>query len=269
MMLELLTMTQEQLLDYVGSQVKLLGNNCIVTNQYIYVRNNDKTKPLLVSHMDTINDAYNIAINKNDIILKNNIISLKKNNEAACLGGDDRVGVYIMLEIMKNHLNDYDFLFTTNEEIGGLGAKNFIKDYPNLNNTCIIQIDRRGTNHVATYGYDNKNLLNILYDNYKLDVQRGSYTDAVDLSEITNIACFNLACGYYNNHTTAEYILLYDVVKIHKLLLNDNFIKDMSKQIYKCKPKLYPRKRKFNCYNCDNLYNCNECEEMYRKIYLF
>ena len=49
-------------------------------------------------------------------------------------------------------------LFTTDEEIGGLGASSFTLYQDNLDINYIIQLDRRGKNDVVRYDDDNLEL---------------------------------------------------------------------------------------------------------------
>lgn len=173
----------------------------------LYKHNSDGIKPLIVCHIDTCNEGY-YELTPNDIVISEGIIKLSATSKATCLGGDDRVGVYIALELMKRKVKA-DFLFTCEEEVGGIGAKSFARDYYsyNFNHSCFIEIDRKGTNHIASYGYDNKELENII----GLPVEMGSYTDIVDICATTGIAGYNIACGYYRQHTKYEYIVIDEV----------------------------------------------------------
>ncbi len=58
--------------------------------------------PLICSHLDTINDTKYIELDK--INIKGDYICLASDSSCKCLGGDDRCGVYIALELIKARL---------------------------------------------------------------------------------------------------------------------------------------------------------------------
>ena len=145
------------------------------------------------------------------------IISLHKNSNLACVGGDDRCGVWIALQIMDDIIsgrlpkNSYSIGFFCDEERGGKGSGEYVLDLldDEVNyTTAYIGLDRRnatiGVPEFATYGCDNKTLNNIVSSHYI--EKMGSFTDASNISEETNIACINLSIGYNNEHTVNEYI---------------------------------------------------------------
>jgi len=191
-------------------------------------------KPLLTAHLDTINThRYKSALNSTDLDIIGNTITLNKKSKASCLGGDDRCGVWIVESLLKNSINDYDILLTTDEEIGGIGVGTWCNTlYKDENWSCIISLDRRspnGVNEFATYGFDAQDLNNIFLD---LGFQEGmgSYTDGVTVAEHTKVAMINLSVGYDNEHTKNEIIYYDKMVETLKLLQNQEFIRQVSKK---------------------------------------
>ena len=213
---ELLCLTQEELWDLLTAVGSTAHTKHIKLGKYIYFKHIDTitTKPLLIAHIDTINDMYEHGLTKDDIEVVNGNIKLTTTSNAHCLGGDDRVGVYCLLEALISELK-VDILFTCYEEVGGDGAKAFSDiAIEHSNWSCLIEIDRAGTDHIATYGYDNKELADII----GLDIQYGSYTDLCDIARATGIAGYNIACGYYSQHTNREYIVVDEVEKVLNML---------------------------------------------------
>lgn len=212
--ISLLLMTQEELFDYVCRFLKARDIKYEVSKgNYIYIHDHawNVKRPLLTSHLDTINDSYNELPS---ICIKDNTISTKNK---AVLGGDDRAGVWIMLQLLDKGVMDYDYVFFCDEETGGKGSRIFvntigakaIEEY-----SCYISLDRRGKKEVASYGYDNAELVKVFTDvGYKS--VRGTFTDCVNLSSATDVACINLSVGYNNEHTSDEVQdinVMYDVV---------------------------------------------------------
>lgn len=226
---ELLLLTQEELWDLLTEVQSNAHTKYTKLGKYIYFKHIDTitTKPLLIAHIDTINDMYDYGLNASDIEVVNGRIKLTTTSKAHCLGGDDRVGVYCLLEALSNELK-VDILFTCYEEVGGDGAKSFSEIAYNYNNwSCLLEIDRAGSNHVATYGYDNKELADII----ELDIQKGSYTDLVDIARATGLAGYNIACGYYSQHTNREYIVIDEVEKVLNML-NVEIIEKLSNNTF-------------------------------------
>lgn len=221
---DLLLQTQEEMWNLLTSLEFEEYSRYSKLGKYVYFEHKSAgMKPLIISHIDTINDMYDEKLQPTDIIEHNGIIALADNCKRSCLGGDDRVGNYCMLEMMYAN-QQCDFLFTCYEEVGGEGAKDF-SDNKDGDWTCLIEIDRAGTNHIATYGYDNDKLAKIL----GLPIQQGSYTDLVDIAKTTKLAGYNIACGYYRQHTKSEYIVISEVMAVLELL-NPKLIKKLSKQ---------------------------------------
>jgi hypothetical protein len=181
---------------------------------------------MLVAHMDTVhknqcNDS-NIFIN-----MENNIICSTNG-----IGGDDRCGIFMIMDILKNTKHRPYILFTEDEECGGLGAKKFVKRY-NSNNTnlnFIIELDRMNGHDSVYYDLDNYDFEDYI-NKYGFKTAYGSYTDICELCPAFDCAGVNLSCGYYKQHTTSEYVnideMLTTIYKVVRILedfkLEDKF----------------------------------------------
>ena len=160
---------------------------------------------LVCVHIDTINDARNAkAPTERELYIRKNYIALLPNAECACLGGDDRCGVYIALKMLDRGL-PFAFGFFTDEEIGGLGSSRCLDIISMLNITSLIGLDRKGSNELALYGYDNEELV-CLFEAMGYNQAWGSFTDASNLAGALGIACVNLSIGYQHEHTHSEFI---------------------------------------------------------------
>jgi len=222
-LIHLLTLAEPELFDHIKSIVKPSHYS---DGFYLYVHKGDNL-PCLVAHIDTVHKQ---KPNKNDIIQTGDIIT----NSKGGLGADDRAGVYALLTLKDL---PYNLLFTNYEESGGLGVKKAITDLPDLllENTCFIEIDRKGTRHYVDYVGAEQEFLN-LFEARGLVPEFGSYSDIYDLSSELSIASVNLACGYYNQHTPTESLNLKELQAVIDFLKNEPLIRDLSVRQYKVEP---------------------------------
>ena len=232
--LNLLFMTQDEVEAYVYKEASRLGfeiehseGNYIYCNAVNYKPNN---RPLLISHMDTVDTHSNAVTNVSlkDIDINHGSLHLSKDSNCV-LGADDRSGVGLMLELMRTNGSDYNFLFTCNEEVGGIGSNVFVTDtrIDYHEHSCFISLDRRGNNDVATYGCDNNNLIKIFEDRGYVE-QYGSFTDCLILSESCEVACVNLSVGYDNEHTSREVQNLDTMFKLLLLLQEESLVEELT-----------------------------------------
>lgn len=169
--------------------------------------------PCFISHTDTVSQNKPTRFE-----LVNGVLS----NPDGVLGADDRAGVYILSEMMKQQIRGI-YIFTAGEEIGGWGAKacirhdHFQEILPNI--SCFIELDRQDNKDIALYGYDNTNLCAI-FEKFGYKQSWGSYTDAVEFSEDTGLACINISVGYKNQHTAKECLVLKDMEATLNIMIN-------------------------------------------------
>jgi len=171
-------------------------------------------KPMLCVHLDTINDVSNARLDKLELDDTLRVLSLASDSKAKCLGGDDRAGLYIALELITymEETKDYkyDIGFFLDEEIGCLGSTNYLRHCShNYDTTCYIGLDRRspnGNQEIALYGFDNSKLTEI-FEEYGYTPDMGSVTDASNLAD-EDTACINLSVGFDGEHTTKEVLYL-------------------------------------------------------------
>ena len=216
---ELLLLSQTELYDYIVSVCVSSGLEYDLDKSYITL-NSISDKPMLCVHLDTINTASNIILEPWEIVTEHTTIQLNPTSKARCLGGDDRCGVWIALQIIDDIVkgilpaNSYCFGFFCDEETGGNGSAAFSANSLVLP-TALIGLDRRNKNmgvpEVATYGYDNEELIAIA-TRYGYTEQYGSFTDASNIAGESRVACINLSIGYNMEHTPNEYIGIDDML---------------------------------------------------------
>jgi hypothetical protein len=219
-LIHLLILAEPELFDHIKTVVKPSHHS---DGFYLYVHKGDNL-PCLVAHIDTVHKQ---KPSKKDIVQNGDVLS----NSKGGLGADDRAGVYALLQLKDL---PYNLLFTNYEETGGIGVKKAITDLADLllENTCFIEIDRKGTKHYVDYVGAEQEFLN-LFETRGLANEFGSYSDIYDLSSELGIASVNLACGYYDQHTPMESLNLKELQAVIDFLKDETLIRDLSARQYK------------------------------------
>lgn len=157
---------------------------------------------LLVAHLDTVHKhpVKNICTSADDNILMS----------PQGIGGDDRCGVYALVNAYESSAIKPYLLFTCNEEVGGVGAKTFVKCLdklpPELSNLkCIVEPDRKGSRDAVYYDCDNPNFEKYITSK-GFETAQGYFSDISVIAPALGVAAVNLSSGYYNAHTLHEYI---------------------------------------------------------------
>lgn len=202
MFTQICKMTQSNLKKFVAKKLQETHDKVIVEDGFVYAQG---TFPvLLVAHLDTVHSQLPVQIiyNKNKDTL----------SSPQGIGGDDRCGVYMILEAIKKH--HCSVLFCEDEEIGAIGADKFTKSKvaQNLKFNYIIEFDRRGNNDAVFYDCNNEDFEKFITKEF-YKTTWGSFSDISILAPFLKCAAVNLSCGYYNAHTTAEYVVLSEMNK--------------------------------------------------------
>lgn len=224
---KIIKMKQYELKKYLTKRLSSYYAKIESPKAYIYARGS--LKVLLVAHLDTV---YSKPPKKINVI--NNYIQSPDG-----IGGDDRCGVYIILKLLEKGLRP-SVLFTTDEEIGGIGASEFTLDVDNLDVNFILQLDRRGKNDVVRYDDDNLDLTKFI-ETFGFKENYGTFSDISIIAPHYCISAVNLSCGYFNEHRGASEIIDFKVVvdvlnKVYKILKAPNekkYIYKEHKYVYK------------------------------------
>lgn len=195
-LMNMFKMTEMQLKKYVAKELRKTYEKVEVGDGYVFAKGN--VPVLLVAHLDTVHkQAPTIFVYANG---KNKITSPQG------IGGDDRNGVFSVLETIKRH--KCSVLFCEQEEVGGVGAEKFTqtKLAKELEFNYIIEFDRKGSNDAVFYDCDNPEFEEFITKEF-YKTAFGSFSDISILAPFFGCAAVNLSCGYYNAHTTNEYIV--------------------------------------------------------------
>lgn len=205
--IEICKMTQPELKKYLVDYMTTTGHTVVEGDGFIDARGD--VPVLLVAHMDTVHKEI-----CKDIVEEDGKISSPQG-----IGGDDRCGIFMIMNIVKEL--KCSVLFCEDEEIGGVGARKFTKICHEMNNVnYIIELDRKGNNDAVFYRCDNKDFKDFVCDNTGLKEAFGSFSDISVLAPAFSLAAVNISSGYYNAHTTDEYVVYDEMMDIIEMVKN-------------------------------------------------
>ena len=203
---------QKELKRYLKVKIEELGYATQESDGWLF--GTGKLPVLLVAHMDTVHkkQVTDIYYSKGEAAV----------TAVEGIGGDDRCGVYMALELAR--VLHCHLLFTEDEEVGCVGARKFASLIPpaleqknaakkDLLNGIkyIVQFDRKNAKDAVFYNCDNKEFTEMVL-RYGFTKEWGSYSDISEVAPALGVAAVNLSCGYYNPHTTNEYIRINEML---------------------------------------------------------
>jgi hypothetical protein len=197
-------MTQNHLKKYVSKELEKTHKGLITSGDgYVYAQG--EFPVLLVAHMDTVHKSLPRVINY--------VEATETISSPNGIGGDDRCGVYMVLEVIKKF--NCSVLFTEDEEKGCIGAGKFIDSdiAKKLSFNYIIEFDRKGNNDAVFYDCDNADFTEFITKEFFKEAW-GSFSDISTLAPYLECAAVNLSCGYYKPHTTSEYVVFPEMKKV-------------------------------------------------------
>lgn len=224
LLIDTLSKSQKELFkDFMRINPKHL--NQIWDDKFIILKKDNKPKPLLCVHLDTINTHSKCGDSNFDythIVDFKEGLMLKPTTNLSCLGADDRAGVYIILKHYDQLIEKFHIGIFCDEEIGAKGSGSMCT----LDNvSCFIGLDREGSKQVATYGYDNNELLS-KFTSLGFKEHYGSFTDASVLAQMFKKSCCNLSVGYHYQHTADEFVLYDGIINTIEVLLSVDLVFD-------------------------------------------
>lgn len=183
---------------------KMFGSKVEVKRDKHFILVRGDVPVMLLAHLDTVHKepVRDICKSKDRNILMS----------PQGIGGDDRCGVYALVNAYELSVKKPWLLFTCDEEIGGIGAKYFCNvhqegDLPKEidDMKMLIEIDRRGKNDAVYYDCDNKEFERYI-SGKGFKTAWGSFSDISVIAPELGVAAVNLSSAYYNAHQISEYI---------------------------------------------------------------
>lgn len=190
---DILQMSQSTLKCYLELHLQDNGYATVNKKGFLYAEGNIPV--LLVAHLDTVHH------DKPEIICFSEDMRYIMSPQG--IGGDDRCGVYMILQLIRDF--KCHVLFCEDEETGGQGANKFTatKIKPKVN--YIVEMDRRGSNDAVFYRCDNPEFTDFVLS-FGFEENHGTFTDISIVAPHLKTAAVNISAGYYNEHRQHEYI---------------------------------------------------------------
>jgi putative aminopeptidase FrvX len=193
---------------YIRQNIKGVKVECDKVGNLYITKGKADLFPCIIAHMDSITDTQDVE----PVIFADYYIMGWNHKEVKqeLIGLDDKVGVYIALEVLRRKPNVKVFL-SVMEEMGGVGS---YKAQTEFFDDCayLIQCDRRGCGdfiwHTNGLCIASDEFIADAYvkvaSKYGYELARGTFTDVGIISSRTNLSGVNLSCGYYYEHTNRE-----------------------------------------------------------------
>jgi hypothetical protein len=218
--------------------------------------------PMFIAHTDTVHNKIDKIVVKEEKLKRpytfgknfdDTLVDVLKaydvNDLPTGIGGDDKCGIFICLELLKQ-LDKVKIGLFVSEETGCHGSskcdENFLQDVG-----YITQYDAPG-NHLITeicsgvrlferdseFFTKTSKVITESFGNEML-VQSHPYTDISQLKKKIDVSCINMSCGYYNMHSPQEFISIEDVKCA--IEAGKNMVKELGhkKYEYQYKPIVY------------------------------
>jgi hypothetical protein len=190
--------TEKDVLKYCARKVLPLYKTVDINTKYIYAKG--EIPIMLTAHMDTVHKKIpeNIFYDKSKKVVWS----------PEGIGGDDRCGIYAILQLISQGYRPH-ILFTTGEETGGAGAEEFILDYPMcpIDVNYVLELDRHGVDDVVFYNCNNRDFHEYIQA-FGFNKAWGTFSDISIISPAWEVASANISMGYFNEHTSSEYVNL-------------------------------------------------------------
>jgi len=208
----------------------------------IYVtKGNSKHFPCFVAHTDTVHRVnLNLQVLQTESVEDGVMLTGidKKTGKPSGIGGDDKCGVFLALEMLDT-LPNVKAAFFVSEEIGCKGSMYADpKFFENVG--YVIQYDSPGGDSMSLtlMGRFLKSefadkVTGLIKEHGIVDWAYHPYTDVWQIMEKFNIACLNLAAGYYRYHTDEEFVVVNDVQNGFELGLK--LVQELGENRYKNK----------------------------------
>jgi hypothetical protein len=176
---------------------------------FVYIPGTRQNKVLLVAHTDTAWDFHR----ENEIlpVLKIHNDKIHSGLPGYGMGADDRAGVAILWLLRHS---GHSLLLVNGEESGRIGSENIRTHHPELfekiqkDHSFIIEFDRRNATDYKCYDKGTtrfREYLDKVLPGFT-DPRDGGATDICTLCR--NICGVNISTGFYNEHTSQEYIVV-------------------------------------------------------------
>lgn len=193
--------------------------NVVQRKDYVYARG---SLPIaLVAHADTVH----VQLPREIFFDQHNQVVWSPQG----IGADDRAGIFAIIDIIRDGLRP-TVIICNDEEIGGLGAKAFVKKYPKPLDQInfMIELDRSGEKDMVFYSCDNPEFEDYL-EPYGFVTDWGTFSDIATIAPAWGVAAVNLSIGYFDEHTKGERLYfdyMFSTIDKVKSILQDEMVEN-------------------------------------------
>ena len=234
------TYKEEKIVEYICSEIDNMSGVSFYRDdlQNIYITKGElmdgEFYPMFIAHTDTVHEMVPEIVVKEERSSKpftygktfdstefDILKAYTPSGQPTGIGGDDKAGVFIALELLRILPKVKIGLFVS-EETGCHGSQrcdvDFLKDVG-----YAVQFDAPG-DHLITricWGVklydDDGEFIKIAKSTFEtwMDTvaseQTHPYTDVSQIKQKGDFSCINFSCGYYNMHSNQEFVVLQDV----------------------------------------------------------
>lgn len=214
--------------------------------------------PTMVCHIDTVHEINeHVEVHRS----KDKLFAIDTNTmERYGIGGDDKVGIYITLELLDT-FDVFKAVFFLDEEVGCVGSGqadfSFFDD-----STVVLECDRKGINDFVSsisgttlYSPEFSSAINHILVQYGRTETHGGMTDVLEIAYKNKVCVANMSCGYYDPHTENEYVNISDIQNT-LTMCKDIFLATLHKrwEVEEDRDKSYYNYRAYDGYTYSNYY---------------
>lgn len=193
--------TQNNVFWEIDQELKSFYRSYIYDKDSYLIFINKQSTMLLQAHTDTV------RVDKTPVIVTQEKNILRANG---VLGADDRAGIFAIIEIVKackeNGIEVPNLIFTSGEEIGGVGMKkltNKIKAKKFKHIMMAIALDRKGAGEYVVYNTLPEEIKNYT-ESFGWNSGYGTFSDIEIFTTKYHIPSINISVGYHNAHMQTE-----------------------------------------------------------------
>ena len=213
---------QEQaMVEFIVKHIEQMGSRsgvrCRVDeHNNVYITKGDaEFLPCVAAHIDTVHRLAPATIVQHGGLL----VGFNEAGRRTGIGGDDKAGVYICLELLERFDNIAVVLFAA-EEVGCVGSRNAdAKFFERIGSVIEFDCPGRGLVSYTSGGvrlFQNDGdfitaALPIMCRHGALNWQHHPFSDVKAIGGRFGLCCLNVSAGYYNWHRHDEFVKLADV----------------------------------------------------------
>ncbi len=201
----------------------------------VYIVKGDAARlPCVSAHIDTVHRRAPVRIVQHGGLL----MGFDEAGRRTGIGGDDKAGVYICLELLER-FDDIAVVLFAAEEVGCVGSRNADpKFFERVGYVIEFDCPGRGLVSYTSGGmrlFQNdgdfiSTALPVMCRHGVLNWQHHPFSDVKAISSRFGLSCLNVSAGYYNWHRRDEFVKLSDVE--HALAFGIDLIRALGNRRY-------------------------------------